>query len=319
MNRKLTLEFVRITETAAIACSAQMGRGNEKEADQLAVNAMRNAFNKISLDGEIVIGEGERDKAPMLYIGEKVGAKDPEAPQVDIALDPLEGTRLCAHGKEGALSVMAVAPKGSLLKAPDVYMKKIACGPQAKGKIDISRPVLENLQAVSQALNKNLSQLNVVILERPRHEKLIAELREAGVRIRLITDGDVSAGIATCWENSGVDLLLGTGGAPEGVLTAAALKCLEGDFQGQLIFQREEEEERALKMGLKDLEKIYSIEEIVKKDVLFSATGVTDSSLLKGVRTLPQNKIKTHSVVMRSATGTIRYVETEHDLAKKPV
>ncbi len=317
MDRNLALEFVRITEAAALASSRFMGRGNEKAADQAAVDAMRRAFDSVNIDGVVVIGEGERDEAPMLYIGESVGRKGPEAIAVDIALDPLEGTTICAKGAEGAISVIAAAERGNFLHAPDTYMDKIACGQAARGSIDIEKSATENIRAVAAKLKKPVDHVTVVILDRPRHENLIAEVRELGARIRLIGDGDVSAGVATCWEDSGIDLLLGIGGAPEGVITAAAMKCMGGDFQGRLKFRSEEEKARAMKMGVKDLNKTYRLDDLVKGHVLFCATGITDGPLLKGVRTLPNTHISTHSVVMRSQTGTIRHIEAMHDLSRK--
>ncbi|MCB0392637.1 MAG: class II fructose-bisphosphatase [Bdellovibrionales bacterium] len=317
MDRNLALEFVRITEAAALASSRFMGRGDEKAADQAAVDAMRKAFDKLNIDGVVVIGEGERDEAPMLYIGEEVGMKGPNSPAIDIALDPLEGTTICAKGGVGAISVIAVAERGKFLHAPDTYMDKVACGPRAFGKISIDNSPQENIKVVSEALAKSLSDVTVVILDRPRHENLIQQVRATGARIRLIGDGDVSAGIATCWDDSGIDLLLGIGGAPEGVITAAALKCMGGDFQGRLIFRNEFEKERALKMGVTDLEKAYSRDELAQGEVMFCATGVTDGPLLDGIRTLPKNRSKTHSVVMRSKTGTIRHVEALHNFNVK--
>ena len=313
MDRNLALEFVRITEAAALASARYMGRGDETAADQAAVDAMRKAFDRTDIDGVVVIGEGERDEAPMLYIGEEVGLKSEGSPKIDIALDPLEGTTICAKGGVGATSVIALADRGNFLHAPDTYMDKIACGPKVKGCIDINKTPEENLMAVSKALGKPVSDLTVVILDRPRHEDLIVAVRKTGARIHLIGDGDVSAGIATCVADSGIDLLLGTGGAPEGVITAAALKCLGGDFQGRLNFRNEEEKVRATKMGVGQLDKAYKLEEIAKGNVMFCATGVTDGPLLKGVRTLPDNKARTYSVVMRSETGTIRNVEALHD------
>lgn len=317
MDRNLALEFVRITEAAALASSRFMGRGDEKAADQAAVDAMRKAFDKINIDGLVVIGEGERDEAPMLYIGEKVGQGMPDSPAIDIALDPLEGTTICAKGGVGAVSVIAVAERGRFLHAPDTYMDKIACGPRAAGKIDIDKNPQENIQAISQALAKSISDVTVVILDRPRHEELIYQVRSTGARIRLIGDGDVSAGIATCWEESGIDLLLGIGGAPEGVITAAALKCMNGDFQGRLVFRNEQEKERARNMGIVDLNKTYQRDELAQGPVMFCATGVTEGPLLDGVRTLPGNRARTHSVVMRSATGTIRHIEALHNFDLK--
>lgn len=317
MDRNLALEFVRITEAAAIASARLMGRGDEKAADQAAVDAMRKAFDTVNVDGVVVIGEGERDEAPMLYIGEPVGKKGAEAPKIDIALDPLEGTTICAKGGVGSISVIAVAERGNFLHAPDTYMDKIACGPQAKGHISLDLSPTENIHRVAKALGKNVEEVTVVILDRPRHEKLIQEVREAGARIRLIGDGDVSAGIAPCWEESGIDLLLGVGGAPEGVITAAALKCLGGDFQGRLQFRHEEERERALKMGIKNLDQVFPLEQLAQGSVMFCATGVTDGPLLKGVRLLPGRKGQTESIVMRSATGTVRRVLAEHDFSLK--
>ena len=252
-----------------------------------------------------------------LYIGEKVGRKNADCPAIDIALDPLEGTTICAEGSDGATSVIAVAEKGNFLHAPDVYMDKIAGPPQVKGLIGLDKSPEENIRIVSEALNKPVEDVTVVILRRPRHEELIERVRRLGARIRLIGDGDVSAGIASCWKGSGIDLLLGIGGAPEGVITAAALKCLGGDFQGRLVFHRDDQKERARKMGIEDFDRIYSLDELAAGDVMFCATGVTDGPLLKGVRTLPNNRASTHSVVMRSKTGTIRHVEAEHNFNVK--
>lgn len=318
MDRNLALEFVRITEAAALACSKWTGRGDANAADQAAVDAMRKAFDSLDISGTVVIGEGERDEAPMLYIGEKVGAARTESPEVDIALDPLEGTSLCASGGVGALSVIAVAQKNHFLHAPDTYMDKIAVGPDAAGKVDIDAPIEDNIRAVAKALNKEISAVTVVVLERPRHDDVIARIRKMGARILLIQDGDVSAGIATSWDNSGIDMLVGTGGAPEGVITAAALKCLGGDFQGKLKFRNDDERRRASKMGMIDLDRVFKRDELAKGPVMFCATGVTDGSLLKGVRYLPGNKVITQSMVMRSETGTIRTMFSHHDMNKKP-
>jgi fructose-1,6-bisphosphatase II len=295
-----------------------MGRGDEKAADKAAVDAMRKAFDSLSIDGTVVIGEGERDEAPMLYIGEKVGQRGTGAPAIDIALDPLEGTTICANGGVGSISVIAVAEKGNFLHAPDTYMAKIACGPGAKGVIDIDASPTKNIQQVAKALGKAIEDMTVVVLDRPRHKDLIAEVRKTGARIHLIGDGDVSAAIATAWPETGIDLLIGTGGAPEGVISAAALQCLGGDFQGRLQFRNDDEKQRALKMGVKDLEKKYSIDELAQGSVMFCATGVTDGPLLKGVKTLPGRQATTHSIVMRSQTGTIRTIEAHHHLNKKP-
>lgn len=313
MERNLALEFVRVTEAAALACSEWMGRGDEKAADQAAVDAMRRAFDSVRIDGTVVIGEGERDEAPMLYIGEKVGIKGEDSPRVDIALDPLEGTTICAKGGVGAISVIALAEKGNFLHAPDTYMDKIACGPLGKGKIDLDLSATENINILAEALNKPVHDLTVVILDRPRHQDLINEVRKTKVRIHLIGDGDVSAAVAAGWGDTGIDLLLGVGGAPEGVISAAAMHCLGGDFQGRLKFRNEEEKQRALKMGIKDLNKKYKLEDLAKGSVMFSATGVTDGPLLKGVRLFPQGLTKTQSMVMRSKSGTIRVIETFHN------
>jgi fructose-1,6-bisphosphatase class II len=318
MDRNLALELVRITEAAALASARLMGRGDEKAADKAAVDAMRRAFDSLRIDGTVVIGEGERDEAPMLYIGEKVGSRTPDAPEIDIALDPLEGTTICAKGGVGACSVIAVAEKGNFLHAPDTYMQKIACGHAAKGMIDLDRTATENIQIVAKALGKTVEDVTVMILDRPRHEELIAEVRKTGARIQLIGDGDVSGAIATAWPDSGIDLLIGTGGAPEGVIAAAALQCLGGDFQGRLLFRSEDEKARATKMGIRDFNKKYSIDELAKGSVMFCATGVTDGPLLKGVKTLPSRQATTHSIVMRSTTGTIRTIEAHHHLSRKP-
>ena len=318
MDRNLALEFVRITEAASLACSKLTGRGDSHGADQAAVDAMRSAFNHISIDGTIVIGEGERDEAPMLFIGEKVGKVGPDSPEVDIALDPLEGTAICASGGVGALSVIAVAGKGNFLHAPDTYMDKIAVGPKAKGVISFDKTPEENIKATAEALNKNVEDMTIVILERDRHKELISRVRALGSRILLIGDGDVSAGIAASLEETGIDMLLGIGAAPEGVITAAALKCLGGDFLGKLKWQSEEEKQRALKMGVEDPDRVYTRDELAKGDVMFCATGVTDGPLLKGVRFLSNNQVLTQSVVMRSKSGTIRFIDSHHDMKKKP-
>ncbi len=319
MERNLALEFVRVTEAAALASSEWMGRGDEKAADQAAVDAMRKAFDSVRIDGTVVIGEGERDEAPMLYIGEKVGIKAEDSPKIDIALDPLEGTTICAKGGVGSISVIALAESGNFLHAPDTYMDKIACGPMGKGKIDIDKTSTENIRILAEALRKPIHDLTVVILDRPRHADLIQEVRKTKARIHLIGDGDVSAAVAAGWGDSGIDLLLGIGGAPEGVISAAAMQCLGGDFQGRLKFRNEEEKQRALKMGIKDLNKKYTINDLATGSVMFCATGITDGPLLKGVRLLPDRRAKTESIVMRSKTGTIRTIETLHNLSKKPM
>jgi fructose-1,6-bisphosphatase II len=320
MDRNLALEFVRITEAAALASAKWIGSGQEKAADQAAVDAMRKAFDSVRMDVTVVIGEGERDEAPMLYIGEKVGNKTDDAPAIDIALDPLEGTTICATGGVGSISVMAMAEHGGFLHAPDTYMDKIAVGPEAKGCIDIDKSATENLNRISEALKKPVNELTAVILDRPRHEALIAEVRKAGARIHLIGDGDVSAAVAAAWSDSGIDVLFGIGGAPEGVISAAAMRCLGGDFQGRLKFRNQEEKDRATRMGIKDLNKKYNLNDLASGHVMFCATGVTDGPFLKGVKVYPGRKARTYSVVMRSQTGTIRNIETFHDFAiKSPV
>lgn len=317
MERNLALEFVRVTEAAALASSSWMGRGDEMAADQAAVDAMRRAFDSVRIDGTVVIGEGERDEAPMLYIGEKVGFQSEDSPKIDIALDPLEGTTICATGGVGSISVIALAEHGNFLHAPDTYMYKIACGPAARGKIDIDKSATENICRVAEALKKPVQDMTVVILNRPRHKDLISETRSTGARIHLIGDGDVSAAVAAAWPDSGIDLLIGIGGAPEGVISAAAMQCLQGDFQGRLKFRNEEEKARALKMGIKNLDRKYEIDDLAKGSVMFCATGITDGPLLKGVKIMPQRMARTHSIVMRSKSGTIRTIETLHNLNVK--
>ncbi len=317
MDRNLALEVVRVTEMAALAAARLMGRGTKNESDQAAVDAMRRAFEALNIDGTVVIGEGERDEAPMLYIGEKVGKRIEGSPQVDIALDPLEGTNLCAYGRPGAISVVAIAGRGNLLNAPDTYMEKLAVGPKARGAIDLSISPTENLRRIAAKMSRNVQDLAVIILDRPRHEELIKEVRAAGARIRLIEDGDVAGAIATCFEETGVDVLMGTGGAPEGVIAAAALRSVGGDMQGRLRPRNAQEIERAKKMGISDIDRIYTAEELAKGEVMFAATGVTSGDFLKGVRFF-SGGAETHSVVMRSKTGTVRYVQSTHKLDKKP-
>ncbi len=317
MDKNLALEMVRVTEAAAIASARVMGRGDERLADQVAVNAMRRSLQMISICGTVVIGEGERDEAPMLYIGEKVGNFKNGDCEVDIALDPLEGTTITARGDSNALAVIAVADKGSFLNAPDTYMDKIAVGPDAKGVINLKLTPTENLRQIAKVKRCEVSELTVVILDRPRHEYLIKEVRDAGARIKLIRDGDVSGAIATCRAERGVDVLMGIGGAPEGVLAAAALKCMGGDMQGRLKFRNDEEKARATKMGIKDLDKIYTVDEMANGNVVFAATGVTNGDFLNGV-VFFGGGATTHSVVMRSETGTVRYIEAHHDFKRKP-
>jgi len=315
MDRNLALEAVRVTEAAALNCARLTGRGDEKAADQAAVDAMRKAFDGLGIDGTIVIGEGERDEAPMLYIGEKVGSG---GPKVDIALDPLEGTTICATGGPNALAVLAMGDGGNLLHCPDTYMQKIACGPVGKGVIDIDKTPTENLHALAEAKKCKVEDLTVIILSRPRHDAIIQEVRKAGARIRLIGDGDVAAAIATTKAETGIDLLLGIGGAPEGVLAAAALRCVGGEFQGRLAPRNNEEIERAKKMGVSDIKKKFSITELAAGDVMFAATGVTDGDYLRGVHFFPGGAT-TQSVVMRSKTMTIRVIDATHYFEHKPI
>ncbi len=315
MEKNMALEMVRVTEAAALAAARLMGRGLSDAADQAAVDAMRTSLGSMSIQGRVVIGEGERDEAPMLYIGEEVG--DGTGPEIDIALDPLEGTNVCATGKENSLAVIAMADRGNFLHAPDTYMWKIAVGPDCRGVIDLKRTPTQNLVAVAEAKRCEVRELTAIILNRPRHENLIKEVRQAGARIRLIDDGDVSAAIAACQPDSGVDILLGSGGAPEGVLAAAALRCLGGDMQGMLAWRNEQEKERARHMGIEDLERIYGLEDLAAGNVMFAATGVTDGAFLKGVR-FYGGGASTHSVVMRSETGTVRFIEATHDFKRKP-
>ena len=309
MNRNFALEFVRVTEAAALSSARLMGRGDEKQADQAAVDAMRNALNSVEFDGRVVIGEGERDEAPMLYIGEKVGKGG--SARLELALDPLEGTTICAKGLNNSISVIAIAEEGNFLHAPDCYMEKIAVGPEAKGAIDLNRSPTENLKEIARAKKCSVSDLTAIILDRPRHEELIKEVRMAGARIWLIGDGDVSAAIATTEPTSGVDVLFGTGGAPEGMIAAAALRCRGGDFIGRLVFKDDAERARANRMGISDLRKIYGIQDLAKGNVMFCATGVTQGTFLNGIRFF-KGGAESHSVVMRSETGTIRYIHTQH-------
>lgn len=316
MERELALEFVRVTEAAALASGRWMGRGDKISADDAAVKAMRMVFDTVQIDGTVVIGEGEMDEAPMLYIGEKLGTGS--SPVVDVAVDPLEGTNVVAKGLTGAISVLAVAEQGCLLHAPDMYMDKIAVGPRARGCVHLDAPPEENIKNVARALNKNIEDVTVVILDRPRHEKLIKAVRKAGARIKLISDGDVSPAVAVAFDDSGVDMLMGIGGAPEGVLAAAALRCAGGEMQGRLWPEDEEDVARAKKLGIADINRLLSMDDLVKgEDVIFAATGITDGDLLRGVRYLG-TKAKTHSVVMRGLTGTVRFVEAIHRFDKKP-
>ena len=322
IHRLFALEFVRVTEAAAIAAAKQMGHGDQTTADRLAVDAMRKMLRSVEFDGTVRIGEGERDDAPMLYIGEKVGTGQGQS--LDVALDPLEGTALCAQGAPNALSLIAVAEQGALLHAPDVYMKKIAVGAEGAEVIDLNKSAAENVRLVAQQKGKDVTHMTVVIMDRPRHAAMIAEIRALGARIILIGDGDVQPAVACGLESSGIDMVMGIGGAPEGVLSAAALSCLNGGFQGQLVFQTKgaqgeidyEQLERAQdSMGISDPERVFSRDELVRGPVIFSATGVTDGSLLGGVKFLGRQRVKTHSLVMRSETRTVRFLTTDHDIA----
>ena len=314
MDRNLALEAVRVTEAAALSASRLMGRGDEKAADQAAVDAMRQALNGLAIDGTVVIGEGERDEAPMLYIGEKVGTG--QGPRIDIALDPLEGTTITAKGGSNALAVIAMAEAGGFLNAPDVYMDKIAIGGEFGDVVDLDETPKKNLQALAKAKKAELSDLVVCILDRPRHSELIAKVREAGSRIMLISDGDVSGVIATASAQSGVDIYLGSGGAPEGVLAAAALQCIGGFMQGRLIFRNDDERERARRFGIKDFERKYALHDLAHGEVMFAATGVTTGTMLQGVRRFAGGAV-TQSMVMRSKSGTVRMIEARHNFERK--
>ena len=315
MERLLALELIRVTEAAAIASARLMGRGDTTDADRVAVEAMRRTFDEIPIDARIVIGEGERDEAPMLYIGERVG--DPasaagEAPEIDIAVDPLEGTNLVAHGQAGSITVLAASDRGGLLNAPDCYMEKLCVGPVVAGKVDITAPAAENLRRIAAALGRGVNDITVVILERPRHEALIADVRAAGARIKLISDGDLSAAIACAVSGTGVHAVMGTGGAPEGVLTAAALRCLGGEIQARLVFRSDAERERAEGMGHGDPTRVYRTDELASgENVVFAAAGVTKGDLLEGVRFFGGGA-RTHSVVMAYRTKQVRFVDTVH-------
>ncbi len=314
-DRNLALEAVRVSEAAALRSSLQMGRGDEKAADQFAVDAMREALNEMAIDGTIVIGEGERDEAPMLYIGEKVGAG---GPPIDIALDPLEGTTITAKGLPNAMAVIALAEKGGFLNAPDVYMDKIAVGPGLPdGIVSLDKSPGDNLKALAHAKDEDIRNLAVCILDRPRHAALIQAVRDAGARIVMISDGDVAGVIAATQPGSGIDMYIGIGGAPEGVLAAAALRCTGGQMQGRLIFRNEDEKERARRYGITDFNRTYYLHDLARGNVMFAATGVTDGSLLRGVRR-HAGGARTHSIVMRSKSGTVRYIEAVHNFTRHP-
>jgi fructose-1,6-bisphosphatase II / sedoheptulose-1,7-bisphosphatase len=315
MDRNLALEAVRVTEAAALAASRLMGRGDEKSADQAAVDAMRRALNSLAIDGTVVIGEGERDEAPMLYIGEKVGTG--QGPKIDIALDPLEGTTITAKGGNNALAVVAMAEEGGFLHAPDVYMDKIAVGGGLpEGVVDLDEAPGKNLKSLAKAKQVEVADIVACILDRPRHAELIAKVREAGARIMLISDGDVSGVIATSRPDSGVDIYMGSGGAPEGVLAAAALRCIGGQMQGRLLFRNDDERGRARKAGIKDFDRKYGLLDLARGDVMFAATGVTTGTMVSGVRRFAHGAM-THSIVMRSKSGTVRLIEATHNFERK--
>ncbi|MFJ8234756.1 class II fructose-bisphosphatase [Ureibacillus sp. NPDC094379] len=316
MERSLTMEVVRVTEAAAIASAKWMGLGLKDEADDAATTAMRALFDTIPMHGTVVIGEGEMDEAPMLYIGEELGLRN-GGPSVDIAVDPLEGTNIVAKGTNGAITVLAIADRGNLLNAPDMYMEKLAVGPESKGLVDINKSVTENLQAVAKAKNKDISDVVAILLDRPRHQNIVDEIRAAGARIKFIQDGDVNAAISTAFDETGIDIMFGTGGAPEGVISAVALKCLGGDFQARLLPEDEAQALRCEKMGI-DVNQVLYLEDLVKgDDAIFAATAVTDSELLRGVQYKGEYCL-THSVVMRAKTGTVRFIEGRHSIEKKP-
>ena len=319
MDSDLSLEFLSVVEQAAIACAHTMGQGNGHASDQAAVESMRQSLDSVPIEGTIVIGEGERDEAPMLYIGEKVGLGagaqrpgDHGFPKVDIAVDPLEGTNLCATGAPNAMTVLAASDEGGLLHAPDLYMEKLIVGAPAKNVVDLDAPVANNLAAIARSLNRRIEDLVVMVLDRPRHEQLILDIRAAGARIRLIPDGDVAAGIATAVAGSGVHAVMGIGGAPEGVLTAAAIRCLQGEILARLVIKKPEHEERCRAMGITDLRKVYSSADLASSEsLIFAATGVTDGALMKGVRFFGDG-VRTHSVVMQSRPARIRFIDTIH-------
>lgn len=315
MDRNFAMEFVRVTEAAALSSSRLVGFGDEKAADQAAVDAMRKALDSMKVSATVVIGEGERDEAPMLYIGEKVGCSD--SPRLDLALDPLEGTTITARGDHNAMSVIAITDQGGFLHCPDTYMEKIAVGPMAKDVIDITRTPTDNLNEIAKRKRVDVRELTAIILDRPRHKDLIDEVRSVGARIIMIRDGDISAAISTCHARSGADVLFGIGGAPEGVIAAAALRCLGGDIQGRLKFRNEEEIKRAKVMGITDLNRIYRAHDLAQGNVLFCATGVTDGTYLDGVKFIRGGAL-THSVVMRYESGTIREIRAEHRFIRKP-
>ena len=318
MDRDLSLNLARVTEAAALSGARFLGKGDKNGADGAAVDAMRRMFDTVHIKGRVVIGEGESDEAPMLYIGEEIGTGQRTDDAVDIAVDPIDGTTAIANGMNNAIAVVAVAPKGCLLHAPDVYMKKIAAGPKAKGAIRLDDTVENNIRRVSEAIGKAPEEMTVSVLDRPRHDELIKEIRATGARIKKIKDGDIVTAIYTCFEESGIDMIMGIGGAPEGVIAAAALKCLGGDLQGKLVTYDDAQRERVVKSKA-DPDKIYTIEDLVKgDDVIFAATGVSNGDLLKGVRYMKGNKATTQSLVLRLPSKTVRFIDSVHDLNHKP-
>src|ERR1700704_4837762 len=316
MEEQLSLEFLRVVENGAIAAALTMDFADRHKADEVAVEAMRKTMDAVQMDGTIVIGEGERDEAPMLYIGEKVGLAThaPKAlfPEVDIAVDPLEGTNLCATGAANAIAVLAASEKGGLLHAPDLYMEKIVVGPSCKGAVDLDAPVSDNLKSIAKRLDRDVEDLVIIVLDRPRHEKLLADIRKAGARIRLIGDGDLSAGISAAVVGTGVHAVMGTGGAPEGVLTAAAMRCLNGEIQAKLVLTKESDRERLKRMGIPDIERVYRTEDLAPgKSIIFAAAGVTDGALLRGVRFFGDGT-RTHTLVMTTVPHQVRFIDTIH-------
>ncbi|GEL77272.1 class II fructose-bisphosphatase [Tenuibacillus multivorans] len=316
MERSLSMEIVRVTEAAALSSARWMGRGKKEEADDAATEAMRTVFDTIPMEGTVVIGEGERDEAPMLYIGEELGTRS--GPEVDIAVDPVEGTNIVAEGSWNALAVVAIADRGKMLHAPDMYMQKVAVGPEAVGKIDLNASVTENLKAVAEAKGKDVEDVVAVVLNRPRHQEIIDEIRAAGARIKLIPEGDVAGAINTAFDHTGLDILFGEGGAPEGVLAAVGLKCLGGEIQGRLKPKNDEQIERCHRMGITDVDKVLKMEDLCGgDDAIFAATGITDGELLKGVQ-FKGSKATTETIVMRAKSGTVRFIDGKHSLNKKP-
>jgi len=317
MDRELALELIRVTEAAAVNSAQWMGRGKKEEADDAATSAMRAMFDTISMEGTVVIGEGEKDQAPMLYIGEELG--NGNGPAVDIAVDPLEGTNILAKGHNNAMAVIAAADRGALLHAPDMYMQKIAVGKKARGKVSLDDPIEKTIEIVAEANNKRIHDLTVIVQERPRHEELVERIRAKGARVKLFGDGDVGASIATCLPHTGVDLFVGKGGAPEGVISAAAIKCLDGDMQARLVPKNEEEAKRCIGMGLEDPQQMLTLDDLVKSDdAIFAATGVTEGELLNGVKFLGGDLTETDSIVMRAKTKTVRFIKANHQLEQKP-